>query len=91
LFGLYHGNVVQGMYAFVMAVMLAWVYEYSGQLLAPVLVHGISNLTSVVAERYHLDDVKWSEISLFLMTAVCGSVMILLIIWMRKAKLKEDV
>ncbi len=90
LFGLYHGSIVQGLYAGGLAVVLACSYEFSGRLLVPVAVHGISNLTAVVAERYHLYDKNWSEIPFFLLTAVCGAAMVCLLGRMRKANLKED-
>lgn len=53
LFGLYHGNVVQGVYACLFSILLAITYEKSGALSVPVLIHGISNLTSVLVESYH--------------------------------------
>lgn len=91
LFGLYHGSVVQGLYAGVMAFVLAWSYEYSGWFLVPVTVHGISNLTAVLAEMYHLYDKNWSELPFVLWTVVCGGVTVWLLWGMRKANLKEDI
>ena len=44
VFGIYHGNLVQGIYASLLGIMLAWVAEWSGTLLAPVIFHGIGNL-----------------------------------------------
>ncbi len=43
LFGAYHGNIVQGIYGFVLGVLLAFSYIYFGNFLAPVLFHGIGN------------------------------------------------
>lgn len=43
LFGLYHGNIVQGLYAFVLGVLIALVYVYFDDFLAPVLFHGLGN------------------------------------------------
>lgn len=53
LFGMYHGSVVQGIYAGFFAVILAVSYEKSGSFMVPVLIHSISNLTSVLVESYH--------------------------------------
>ena len=47
LFGLWHGNVLQGIYGFSMGMLLAWVMERKKNLLAPVLMHMAANLTSV--------------------------------------------
>lgn len=44
VFGIYHGNLVQGIYASLLGVLLAWVTERSGTLLAPIIFHGIGNL-----------------------------------------------
>lgn len=47
LFGIYHGNVLQGIYGFLMGVMFAWIMERKKTILAPVLMHMSANLTSV--------------------------------------------
>ena len=47
-FGVYHGNVVQGLYAAVTGLFLAWVMEKEDCFIAPVLVHVSANLTSVL-------------------------------------------
>lgn len=44
LFGIYHGNLVQGLYAFLLGVLLAFVYERTGKLRAAMLFHGTGNL-----------------------------------------------
>ncbi len=47
LFGLWHGNVVQGLYGFCMGIMFAWTLERKKTVAAPVLMHMAANLTSV--------------------------------------------
>lgn len=54
LFGVYHGNVVQLIYAFVCGVMLAWAYEKFGTIKAPILAHICMNITSLVLSQYNL-------------------------------------
>ena len=44
LFGAYHGNLVQGIYAFFAAIILTVVYEKSGSLFWAILIHGIMNV-----------------------------------------------
>ena len=44
LFGFYHGNVVQGAYAFVMGCLIAYAYEYFGDFKAAVGVHMGANI-----------------------------------------------
>lgn len=44
VFGIYHGNPVQGIYAFLIGLLLCLVYERTGRLTAAVLFHGAGNL-----------------------------------------------
>ena len=48
VFGIYHGNLVQFIYAAVIGVFLAYLYEHFRTIKAPVLFHIAANLTSVV-------------------------------------------
>ncbi len=52
LFGVTHGNIVQGIYAFCVGMIIAYVYEKYKNLWAPILFHFIANLTSVLVETY---------------------------------------
>ena len=45
IFGIYHGNLVQGIYAAFLGTVLAWTMEHTGTLLAPMIFHGIGNIT----------------------------------------------
>jgi phosphoglycolate phosphatase len=46
LFGLYHMNMVQGVYAFIMGLVILYAYEYFGDFRAAVAVHMLSNIIS---------------------------------------------
>ena len=50
VFGLFHGNVVQGVYAFLMGLFFIWVYDKSGSLLAPILAHMAANGSSILVQ-----------------------------------------
>ncbi len=50
-FGLIHGNLLQGIYAFLMGLILAWLYEKKGRLLEPVIFHSTANLTSLLIQE----------------------------------------
>ena len=52
VFGIYHGNVLQAVYGFVMGIVLAWETEKKPTLKAPVLTHMAANLTSVLATAF---------------------------------------
>ncbi len=43
-FAVYHGNIVQGLYAGLLGVLLCFLYEKAGSLWVPILFHGIGNL-----------------------------------------------
>jgi membrane protease YdiL (CAAX protease family) len=44
IFGIYHGNIVQASYGFLMGWLLAYGYEYFGKFKVPVLIHIVANL-----------------------------------------------
>lgn len=50
LFGVYHFNLVQGIYGFVLGILLCYVYEKYETILAPVLLHVSANLTALVMD-----------------------------------------
>lgn len=51
LFGIYHANVVQLIYVFGFNFLLIFLYEKSGNILAPILAHSAANLWAVVLDR----------------------------------------
>lgn len=52
LFGIYHGNVVQFIYAFFAGIGLAFVYEKKKSIFAPIILHVVMNITSCVATEF---------------------------------------
>ena len=49
-FGIYHGNLIQGAYGFVMGLLMIFVYEKYQTLAAPVICHIGANLISVILQ-----------------------------------------
>lgn len=47
-FGIYHGNIVQGIYAFIFGCIAALAYEYYGSFFAAVAVHVLQNLIAYI-------------------------------------------
>ena len=43
-FAIYHGNIIQGVYAFLIGAVLCYLYEKSGSLWPAVIFHGVGNL-----------------------------------------------
>ncbi len=54
LFGLYHMNPVQGGSGFIMGLLLAYLYEYFGSFLWPVLVHMLANSLAYILSNTSL-------------------------------------
>lgn len=52
VFGIFHGNLVQMLYGFVLGMLLAYMYEKYGSVKAPIIGHVIMNLVSVLATYY---------------------------------------
>jgi membrane protease YdiL (CAAX protease family) len=48
LFGIYHLNVIQGSYAFIIGILLGYVYYRSNSIVAPMIVHATINTSSVI-------------------------------------------
>ncbi|QYE98810.1 CPBP family intramembrane glutamic endopeptidase [Paraclostridium sordellii] len=48
VFGLAHGNIVQGVYTFILGIALALIYVYSESLVGSIIVHIIFNLLGVL-------------------------------------------
>ena len=44
VFGMYHMNAVQGIYAFLLGCIIAYAYEYFGDFRIPIVIHVIANV-----------------------------------------------
>ncbi len=56
LFGLYHMNPVQGVYGFIMGLLLAYLYEYFGSFLWPALVHMLANCLAYILSNTNVSN-----------------------------------
>ncbi|MCI5529770.1 MAG: CPBP family intramembrane metalloprotease [Blautia sp.] len=52
LFGIYHMNLIQGIYAFLLGAVFAVLMEWRGKLLVSVLLHMGANIGSLLANQY---------------------------------------
>ena len=63
LFGVYHGNALQGIYAFLLALAFGWSKERFSTILAPVLLHISANLLSfLLTECSSLNEMLHSDL-----------------------------
>lgn len=56
VFAFTHGNLVQGLYGFLMGMMFCYVYEKYGSVKAPIFAHVTANILSVVGTQF-----KWFD------------------------------
>lgn len=54
MFGIYHGNIVQGIYAGILGIAFAWILEMSGNIYSSMLLHMGANIWSLVITEYAL-------------------------------------
>lgn len=88
LFGWYHGNLVQGIYGWAVALVLAYGYERYKSIWAPWLIHGSANLTSILAGRWIKFEGGKPGISFLLITIVSGVCLFLILHVMRRSNFK---
>lgn len=60
-FGLYHGNLIQGIYALILGLLITIIYETYDSILAAWLFHAAANLTSVLLTASSLE--QWLDSS----------------------------
>lgn len=73
LFGVYHGNVIQGGYAFIMGCLMAFGYEYFGTFLAPMIMHILANLVAYVGSYTVLQNnviISWPFCAIMFVIAI---------------------
>ena len=72
IFGMYHGSLVQGTYAFLVALVLAFGMERYGTVLVPWVIHGSANLTSVLVGKWLKIEERMPDFSFLLVTVLSG-------------------
>lgn len=75
LFSMSHGNIVQLIYTLILGVLLAYMYEKYGSFLAPLSLHMIVNITSLVlTETGGFNWLSAKASRLFVVTVLCAFV-----------------
>ena len=80
LFALMHGNIVQGLYAFGVGLLMAYVYERSGRLWASILLHITANTCSVLITELPWISNRLSEDRWFYLSMAVAAVLIVVCI-----------
>lgn len=66
LFALFHFNLLQGIYAFIVGIVLGYVYLKYDNIFYSILVHGVANFTAVLVKDFSLSDYISRHIFLYL-------------------------
>ncbi|MBQ6293207.1 MAG: CPBP family intramembrane metalloprotease [Lachnospiraceae bacterium] len=72
-FGAVHGNWLQGIYAFIMGMLLAFAYERFHSILAPTLIHIGANTVSVIISETELLNFVYEDDTAFLIATVIAA------------------
>ena len=73
-FGAVHGNWLQGIYAFIMGMLLAFAFERFHSILVPILIHIGANTVSVFVSESGLLDFIYEDDTAFLISTVIAAV-----------------
>lgn len=85
IFGFVHFNVLQGLYTFLLGVVLALIYYWCDSIYPAIIVHISFNLTSVIVSTLFKDtDVSILIYSIITVTSFIISVTIIYVLWKRK-------
>ena len=75
VFSFIHVNLVQALYAFVMAVVFAFLYEKYGSVMAPILAHVTANIISVLATHFKTFDWLMADMMrVSVVTVACAAI-----------------
>ena len=84
-FGIIHGNIVQGIYAFTVGLFFAWLMERYQRIIAPVLAHMSANLFVVLLGEGSASDLLFgTPAGFFVATFVSGLVFFFAFLILRK-------
>ena len=75
IFAVVHGNLVQGIYGFLMGILLAYLYEKFGSVLAPIAAHMTANLITVLGSEYGVFQWEMADIRIIGVVTVVSAVL----------------
>ena len=87
IFGLLHANMIQMIYSFLLGMVLAWMYEKYGSVLAPIVAHMVMNILSVLTTEYKLYD--WLATDILYIggaTVACAAIAACMYVWMQRVE-----
>lgn len=83
MFGIYHGNLVQGVYGFLLGLLIAVCYVQFDHILIPIMFHGAANISVfIITRNYPMQDLVNKPLNCVLFMTIS----ILTLLQMRKIK-----
>ncbi len=90
MFGLYHGNSVQFIYALLSGLLLSYMYEKYGSLKAPVLAHMLMNIVSCALTEVDVFTWIFSDMMrVAVITILCAAIASTMFLFIRRIEEKE--
>ena len=89
-FALVHGNMVQGVFAFVLGILMIYLLERYHSLLAPILVHVVSNLLAVLQQESSLLDWMYAGTLPVVLSTLVMAAALAGILYLVEKKLREE-
>lgn len=91
IFGVYHFNLVQGLYTFVLGILLVYVFEKYETLIAPYLLHLSANAVAVFIKYFAVSryiDERWYLKLVFMVIEIVALYMVLRFMRKEKSEIK---
>lgn len=76
LFGIYHMNPVQGIYAFLLGLLLGILKRYTGTVLACISFHIVFNVTGLIIDDYAPDDIPVPAEAVIMLAALAAGIFV---------------
>ena len=89
IFGAFHMNLTQGLFAFALGILLALIYERTGRLIYPIAGHMANNLFSVILTNYGSEDSFFITNTFNVICVVVTIVLVLLLFVIKKPDIGE--
>jgi len=86
IFGVFHMNLLQGAFAFILGLSLGFIYVKTGSLFVPIIIHFINNLFAVLMDYYNFSLPVFSSMSVALITIGAILLVIISIIFLSNKK-----
>lgn len=83
LFGIYHMNLIQGIYAFILGMVIGYILKFTGRFVSCVIFHSSLNITGLIINYYLVDDYS---LCIKIIITIISLVMSLYLLYVLKSK-----